>query len=339
MDNDMKHTVDSLITRYLMGNASTGEIEELRHWIESDKQHKRYFQRQQDIWAVLNPTIDINDIDAENAELKVLRKAGIASSRLAIFKKLLGYWSRIAAVVILPLLAVVGYLIYRPLEERDIADATISTSFGCLSRTVLPDGTTVWLNANSSLQYDPMMDDNVRNVILHGEAYFDVKADAKHPFNVKTPYMTVTATGTEFNVNAYDSSASVTLVDGKVSVEVESKSMTLNPGEHLAVADGRPTISNHINTEKYCCWRNGTLIFEDEPLFNICNRLQQIYDVEFDIAPELKERTFRMILNGENISEVVRFFELAAPVTCEFENLKSPDDTTKFKSRIRIMPS
>lgn len=339
MDNDIKHTVDSLITRYLMGNASTGEIEELRHWIESDEQHKRYFQRQQDIWAVLNPTIDINDIDAENAELKVLRKAGIASSRLAIFKKLLGYWSRIAAVVILPLLAVVGYLIYRPLEERDIADATISTSFGCLSRTVLPDGTTVWLNANSSLQYDPMMDDNVRNVILHGEAYFDVKADAKHPFNVKTPYMTVTATGTEFNVNAYDSSASVTLVDGKVSVEVESKSMTLNPGEHLAVADGRPTISNHINTEKYCCWRNGTLIFEDEPLFNICNRLQQIYDVEFDIAPELKERTFRMILNGENISEVVRFFELAAPVTCEFENLKFPDDTTKFKSRIRIMPS
>ena len=339
MDNDIKHTVDSLITRYLMGNASTGEIEELRHWIESDEQHKRYFQRQQDIWAVLNPTIDINDIDAENAELKVLRKAGIASSRLAIFKKLLGYWSRIAAVVILPLLAVVGYLIYRPLEERDIADATISTSFGCLSRTVLPDGTTVWLNANSSLQYDPMMDDNVRNVILHGEAYFDVKADAKHPFNVKTPYMTVTATGTEFNVNAYDSSASVTLVDGKVSVEVESKSMTLNPGEHLAVADGRPTISNHINTEKYCCWRNGTLIFEDEPLINICNRLQQIYDVEFDIAPELKERTFRMILNGENISEVVHFFELAAPVTCEFENLKSPDDTTKFKSRIRIMPS
>lgn len=268
----------------------------------------------------------------------MLRKTGIVSSRFAIFKKLLGYWSRIAAVAILPLLAVVGYLIYRPSEGRDIADVTITTSFGCLSSTVLPDGTIVWLNANSSLQYDPMMDDNVRNVILHGEAYFDVKADAKHPFNVKTPYMTVTATGTEFNVNAYDPSASVTLVEGKVNVGVENQSLTLNPGQHLAIADGRPTIS-HIDTEKYCCWRNGTLIFEDEPLLNICNRLQQIYDVEFEISPELKERTFRMILNGENISEVVRFFELAAPVTCEFENLKSPDDTTKFKSRIRIMPS
>lgn len=335
----MNNTIDSLISRYLMGNASSHEIEELRRWIESDEQNRKYFQRQQDIWAVLNPTIDINDIDTVSAELKALRKTGIVSSRFAIFKKLLGYWSRIAAVAILPLLAVVGYLIYRPSEARDIADVTISTSFGCLSSMVLPDGTKVWLNANSSLQYDPMMDGEVRNVVLLGEAYFDVKADAQHPFNVTTPYMTVTATGTEFNVNAYDSSASVTLVEGKVNVGMESNSMTLNPGEHLAVADGRPTISNHINTEKYCCWRNGTLIFEDEPLFNICNRLQQIYDVEFDIAPELKERTFRMILNGENISEVVRFFELAAPVTCEFENLKSPDDTTKFKSRIRIMPS
>ena len=335
----MKHTMDSLISRYLMGNASSQEIEELRHWIESDDRNKTYFQRQQDIWAVLNPAIDINDIDTVNAELKVLRKTGIVSSRYAIFKKSLVYWSRIAAVIVFPLIAVVGYLIYSPAEKEDLADVTMITSFGCISNATLPDGTIVWLNANSSLQYDPMMDGNERDVVLQGEAYFDVKADAEHPFNVKTPYMTVTATGTEFNVNAYDASASVTLVEGKVNVGLENKSMTLNPGEHLAVADGNPIISNHINTEKYCCWRNGTLIFFFFSLFNICNRLQQIYNVEFDIAPELENRTFRMILNGENISEVVRFFELAAPVTCEFENLKTPNDTTKFKSKIRIMPS
>lgn len=114
MDNNMNNTIDSLISRYLMGNASSHEIEELRRWIESDEQNRKYFQRQQDIWAVLNPTLDINDIDTVSAELKVLRKTGIVSSRFAIFKKLLGYWSHIAAVAILPLLAVVGYLIYRP---------------------------------------------------------------------------------------------------------------------------------------------------------------------------------------------------------------------------------
>ena len=69
---------------------------------------------------------------------------------------------------------------------------TMITSFGCISNATLPDGTIVWLNANSSLQYDPMMDGNERDVVLQGEAYFDVKADAEHPFNVKTPYMTVT---------------------------------------------------------------------------------------------------------------------------------------------------
>ena len=81
------------------------------------------------------------------------------------------------------------------------------------------------------------------------------------------------------------------------------------------------------------------LIFEDESLLNICNRLQQMYDVEFDIAPELRDRTFRMILNGENISEIVRFFEMSAPVTCDFETQKAPDDTTRMKSKVRIMPS
>ena len=81
------------------------------------------------------------------------------------------------------------------------------------------------------------------------------------------------------------------------------------------------------------------LIFEDESLLNICNRLQQMYDVEFDIAPELRDRTFRMILNGENISEIVHFFEMSAPVICEFVTQEASGDTTRTKQKVRIMPS
>lgn len=173
-----------------------------------------------------------------------------------------------------------------------------------------------------------------------GEYGFRIgSSSAEHPFNVHTPYVTVTATGTEFNVNAYDPAASVTLVNGRVNVEVGAQSLQLKPKEHLAITDGKPVINANIDTTKYCCWRNGILIFEDESLVNICNRLQQIYDVEFDIAPELKNKTFRMILSGETISEIVHFFELAAPVTCEYESHKTSSDTTYVKPRVRIMPS
>lgn len=338
MDYNENNHIDFLISRYLTGDASSQEIEELYHWIKSDDNNKSYFLRQQDIWAVLNPSMDIKDINTDNAEQKVLRGTGIISRRHSLFRKLIVFWSRIAAVAILPLIAVMGYLLYRSLENTTLDDVTLTTAFGNLSRTNLPDGSTVWLNANSSLTYNPDMSGDTRNVVLQGEAYFEVKADARHPFNVHTPYMTVTATGTEFNINAYDSIASVTLVNGHVNVGVKNQDVSLSPGEHLAVTDGRAVVCNVADTEKYCCWRNGTLIFEDESLLNICNRLQQMYDVKFDVAPEVKDRTFRMILNGENISEIVRYFEMSAPVMCEFETHKKHNDTTGVKQRIRIMP-
>ena len=257
--------------------------------------------------------------------------------RRLVFRKLFGFWSRIAAVILLPLLAVAAYLLIDR-QQHAPDNVTITTAFGSLSSTDLPDGTTVWLNANSSLTYSPAMDGDERNVFLQGEAYFKVKADTRHPFNVQTPYMTITATGTEFNVNAYDSIASVTLVNGHVNVGIKDRSLALKPGEHLSMTDGRPVISKLSDTEKYCCWKKGMLIFEDESLVSICNRLQQMYDVEFEIAPELRNRTFRMILNGENINEVTRFFEMSAPVICESQTPKEGNDTANLKQRYRIRP-
>ncbi len=335
--NDNNHT-DILISRYLMGDASSPEIEELFNWIKLSDENKQYFHRQQDIWSVLNPAIDIENVNTDNAEQKVLRKTGIALNKRSFFKKLLSFWSRIAAVAVLPLIAIIGVLLFRTMEDSVLDNVTITTAFGSLSSTNLPDGSAVWLNANSSLTYSPEMKSGTRDVFLRGEAYFEVKSDAAHPFNVHTPYITVTAKGTEFNVNAYDSIASVTLVNGRVDVEVKEQSLQLTPGEHLALTDGKPMVRDNIDTARYCSWRNGMLIFEDESLLNICNRLQQMYDVEFDIAPELRDRTFRMILNGENISEIAHFFEMSAPVTCISETQEAHNGTSHLKQRIRIMP-
>lgn len=339
MDCTENNHIDILISRYLMGNASSQEIEELFNWITQSDENRQYFHRQQDIWAVLKPTIDIDNVNTDSAEQNVLRKTGIASNRRSFFRRFISFWSRIAAIAVLPLIAIIGFMAYRTAVHTGPDDVTITTAFGSLSTTNLPDGSAVWLNANSSLTYSPAMNGGTRDVFLQGEAYFEVRSDAAHPFNVHTPYITVTARGTEFNVNAYDSIASVTLVNGRVGVEVKKQSIQLNPGEHLAIADGKPVVRDSIDTARYCSWRNGMLIFEDESLLNICNRLQQMYDVEFVIAPELRDRTFRMILNGENISEIVRYFEMASPVICEFETQKAPGDTASTKPKVRIMPS
>ena len=327
-----------VIAHYLTDNATHDEIDALLRWIQQSEENRKYFFEQQDIWENLHPSFHLKDIDTEKAERKRLFRTGITSRGSAMMKKILRLWSRFAAVALLPLLAILLYFTLKPGESSPRYDyVTLYAAYGCTSMATLPDSTVVWLNANSTLRYSPDMDGNSRDVDLHGEAYFDVQADAAHPFNVHTPYITVTATGTEFNVNVYDSDASVTLVKGKVNVEADGKEQPLLPGERLSVRDGRTSISNNIDLDKYCAWRDGILIFDDDPLTDICRRLQQIYDVEFDIAPELNDQTFHMILKGENISEIIHLFELSAPVKCIAEDKNA--GRTKSHQKIHIIPS
>ena len=103
MDYTENNHIDILISRYLMGNASSQEIEELFNWIKSRDENLQYFHRQQDIWAVLNPVINLEDVNTDNAEQIVLRKTGIALIKRSFFKKFVFFWSRIAAVALLSL--------------------------------------------------------------------------------------------------------------------------------------------------------------------------------------------------------------------------------------------
>lgn len=329
--------INIIIARYLSGDAAPDDIGRLREWIEDSPENKKTFFEQQDMWEALAPSFEVSDEDTEKAERRVMVKAGIMPRGFGIIKKLFVFWSRIAAVAILPLIAVTVYFLARP-DNHVNQDVTLSTDYGCTSRASLPDGSIVWLNANSSLEYSRDMDDDTRDVNLRGEAYFDVHADPGHPFVVRTPYLSVTATGTEFNVNAYDPNASVTLAEGKVAVDEAGRRVGLLPGQHLAIKDGKTTVSKDVDLDKYCAWRNEVLIFEDEPIHTICRRLEQIYNVEFDIDPALDDRTFRFILKGENLGEIMNLFQLTAPVTCIAENNNHTADSINTRQIIHIKP-
>lgn len=336
--DDHNTDINNIIARYFGGTATSDEIERLRLWIEQSPENKRIFFEQQDLWEALAPSFSVTDSDTEKAERKVMAKAGIAPRGSGILRKVLVFWSRIAAVAVLPLIAVVVYFLVKP-EKVPLQDITLSTYYGCTSKATLPDSTIVWLNANSSLSYSRELPyDGRREVNLHGEAYFDVHSDAAHPFTVHTPYISVTATGTEFNVNAYDRDASVTLAQGRVEVSDAGKQISLLPGEHLQIENGTPTVSKNVDLNKYCAWRNGVLIFEDEPVNTICRRLEQIYNVKFDIDPAVCGRTFRFILKGENLSEIMSLFELTAPITCIAENDSHTADSLDLPQIIHIKP-
>ena len=140
-------------------------------------------------------------------------------------------------------------------------------------------------------------------VVLSGEGYFKVAHNPKHPFVVQTKNLNVTALGTEFNVFAYpdEETTSATLVEGKVRVEKITKSGyvkvlgEMDPGQHVCYnIESNKVKGSKGDIEKFVSWREGKLIFENDPIDVIAKRLSRWYNVEIVFADEeVKKYTYK----------------------------------------------
>lgn len=128
------------------------------------------------------------------------------------------------------------------------------------------------------------------------------------------------------------------LIEGKVNLNIADTIIRMSQGEQVTVENGKPVTTTRINLENYCAWRSGTLIFDNEPLIDICNRLKHIYNIEFFIAPEVADKTFHMTLKGESINEVLHLLQLSAPVICTSDYIDS-SDSSSVRQKIYIKPS
>ena len=154
----------------------------------------------------------------------------------------------------------------------------------------LPDSSKIWLNSGSEIRFlNHFKDGKTRNVILNGEAYFDVSHDADHPFVVKSGELTTTVYGTSFNVRAYSNEAemSVAVNSGKVGVMSATDTGTvvmLLPNDKLVYA-GRKFTKTVVEIEADG-WINGDLIFDQTPLAEVFTTISRKFDVhiEADIA-------------------------------------------------------
>lgn len=162
---------------------------------------------------------------------------------------------------------------------------TLMVPRGKKAQVTLPDGTEVWLNAASSLRYPVAFNGTIREVILNGEAYFDVKQQSEKPFVVRSGEMDVQVLGTAFNVNAYEQTIFTTLEKGKVKVNSKNNSITLSPGEQSTCnSAGGVLKKGPVYTRSYTGWKDGELYLEDMSLSRITQQLGRSYDYEFEFA-------------------------------------------------------
>lgn len=205
-------------------------------------------------------------------------------AKLKIQKQFVKYFGYAAAVLFIVLCstAVYNYVIQSPTIMQ------ISTAEGEKKEIKLPDGSTVILNCLSSLSYPQTMDGSTREVVLNGEAYFDVAKNPKSTFIVKAENIEVKVLGTKFNINAYEDKENITttLFEGIVSVGIHARNPSkLKPGEQAIFSKKTKELETRVlsHPAEEEAWRNDVLVFDNEKLANILETLSRQYGVKFEI--------------------------------------------------------
>jgi transmembrane sensor len=198
---------------------------------------------------------------------------------------------------------------------------TLITPRGGGFTLILSDSTEVILNSGSKLKYPVVFNDNNREVVLEGEAFFKVTKRLKAPFIVKTNDVNVTVYGTVFNVSAYidESFIQTTLVEGKVGVSLNNilseSEIKLMPGQQLTYNRGTGgTETTDVNAGQFTAWTNDKFVFENEPIENILNVMSRWYNFNFEFKDEsLKKQRFTLNLSRfDDVNKILEMISISS---------------------------
>jgi ferric-dicitrate binding protein FerR (iron transport regulator) len=191
------------------------------------------------------------------------------------------------------------------------------------SRIELSDGTTVWLNSGSKIQYPDKFPKGRREVVLEGEAFFDVHSDTSNPFYVDLGRLKVKATGTKFNITNYASEekSSVYLAEGHVAViaDKDRSEVTLGKlkaGELMVYShSAKKIVISQAENEKYLGWLQGKLIFRNDYMDQVALRLGRWYNAEIIVEDqELNDFFFTATFRNETLEQALDLLSRSSPI-------------------------
>jgi ferric-dicitrate binding protein FerR (iron transport regulator) len=231
-----------------------------------------------------------------------------------------------ASVVLIALFAFVAfYFSERPTDEIQADQMVIKENQrGRKSTIFLKDGSIVYLNAESKIEFPEVFSDTTRVVYLEGEAYFDVARDESKPFIVRTDNLKIRVLGTSFNINAYEENefVKVSLNTGKVEVENEqvsglhgNKIIELNAGQCVSYSSRQNTFTavSEFDHNVDLGWKDGNIVFENADMETMVNRFERWYNVDivlknspyfkWNYTGEFQNQTLQDVLESLSFSQ------------------------------------
>lgn len=306
--NDIQH-IDILIGKSVSGNATPEELKELEQWKSTADENRRQFAKSKKAWEKGEKHISESILWYDKFKLETEYNKYLSGRLGKINRQAFIY--KIAAIMAFPVALALGWYLLG-LSEKPVQLpeqlCEVNSPKGHVSRVVLPDGTQVWINSNSSIVYDASaFNRNNREVHLKGEAYFEVTSGPESPFIVVTPYADVKVTGTVFNVNAFPASRlfEAVLAEGKIELQLKSgdtKYLDVEPNQRVVFNSVNKKLDvEQVEAEMFTAWHNGEIIFKDATLADLVKELERIYDIQFNLQPaNLGELRFRGMFSYNN---------------------------------------
>lgn len=273
---------DVILYRYFSNEATSEEVQQIEEWLKADPAHQQEFDAAHMLFNVMTLR------QPREEEIKVrkmlpgglLRRFGRVTLRTA------------AMVALLVGAGYVGARLMRGTMNSEMASRVnvLEVPAGQRISVTLEDGTVVWLNGGSRMEYPLLFAKEERRVKLSGEAMFDVEHDADHPFVVETFASDVEVLGTKFNVVAEEAynQFSAALFEGRVAV-----SSRLVPGERIVLApDDRVTLRRgHLNVERIedrdeYEWTDGIISLTGQSFGELMRRFEKAFGVNIRIERE-----------------------------------------------------
>lgn len=263
-----------LITKYLSGEITDSEKEQLIHWLNQNLENRDILHQYEKTWNHSNYTHLKSRINVEHEWKVFVQKRDEQETKLYRKRFMHNPLLRIAAVLIAGILiaSTVLYFYNRPIQYA--AANTIKT-------IELDDGSIVVLNKHSVLEVQPFKNKQSRNLTLQGEAYFEVQPDPHKPFTVKTQHLTVTVLGTSFNVKEYTQKkySNVIVNTGQVAVSHKSHKLKLKAGDRATLNRNEGNLTKQVNTDaNYLSWKTHIFEFNNDSLKNVVETLNRVYD-------------------------------------------------------------
>jgi ferric-dicitrate binding protein FerR (iron transport regulator) len=314
MQNEYNH-IDLLIANFLSGEASQSEKDELTSWIGESPANKRIFEESQQIWVKSQTYFAASEISSDREEIKdqIIQQLSKPTKTVS-----LSTWIyRVAAILALPIMLGIGWYLGSTETKSETQMCEVTAPKGQISKCVLADGTEVWLNAGTTIKYDPSLKGDFREVMLDGEAYFKVSKNKHKPFTVTTEHAQIKVLGTIFNLKAYsgENKVETTLEEGRVVFSLNgsvTKPVELKPGEQVVynISEKKITVEQ-VETYLHTAWKDGKFVFKDADLQAIIRELEKLYDVRIHLENDslLKLRFRGMFEYEENIFSALETLE------------------------------